>query len=317
MPKKTNAPFLLSPTGKDYLWGGTRLKTEYNKRFDLSPLAETWECSTHPDGPSCVSGGEYAGMTLAALLAARPELLGTRHPDGELPILVKLIDAAAPLSVQVHPDDAFAAEFENGSKGKTEMWVVLSAEPGATLVYGFTRQVTPDELRQRIRAGTLEEVLRFLPVKAGDVILVEAGTVHAIGRGILVAEIQENSNLTYRLYDYNRRDKTGALRPLHVEKALRVARLGPAALPETAGDDPGDLGGCEYFHVRRLSPENGEITLPGREDSFAVLLCTGGCGRLKSAADVLSLEKGGCAFVPAGAGELVLSGPGEFLEIVC
>ena len=142
-------PFLLRPVGKDYLWGGERLKTEYHKQIDLTPLAETWECSTHPDGCSVVDSGAAAGKPLRTVLQEHPEYLGIyANPEGELPILIKLIDAKKDLSVQVHPDDAYAKQYENGQNGKTEMWYVLEAEPDASLVYGFRHTMTPERLRQ-------------------------------------------------------------------------------------------------------------------------------------------------------------------------
>ena len=212
-------PFLLRPVGKDYLWGGERLKTEYHKQIDLTPLAETWECSTHPDGCSVVDSGAAAGKPLRAVLQEHPEYLGIyANPEGELPILIKLIDAKKDLSVQVHPDDAYAKQYENGQNGKTEMWYVLEAEPDASLVYGFRHTMTPERLRQSLAEGTLEADLQSVPVSKNDAFLIPAGTVHAIGAGILLAEIQQSSNLTYRLYDYNRTDANGNKRPLHIEK---------------------------------------------------------------------------------------------------
>ena len=221
-----NLPFLLTPAAKDYLWGGSRLNDDFAKGIELSPLAETWECSTHPDGQSRVAA---TGETLGDLLAAHPEYLGT-HPlattggRAELPILIKLIDACRDLSVQVHPDDAFAREHEN-SLGKTEMWYVLAAKKDAEIVYGFNRDMEPGELRRALRSGTVGNCLNHIPVHKDDLFYVEAGTVHAIGAGVLLAEIQENSNITYRLYDYDRIDRDGKKRELHVEKALRAARL--------------------------------------------------------------------------------------------
>ena len=219
-------PFLLTPAGKDYLWGGNRLKTEFNKEIDLVPLAETWECSTHPDGPSVIVTGRHAGKTLAELLKEHPEYLG-KHPgtEGELPVLIKFIDAKKNLSVQVHPDDDYARKYENGQLGKTEMWYVMDAAPDAQLVYGFNHDITKEQLRQSLKDGTVEKYLQKVKIQKDDVFFIEAGTVHAIGAGALIAEIQESSNLTYRLYDYNRVGKDGKLRELHIDKALAVANL--------------------------------------------------------------------------------------------
>ena len=197
-------PFLLKPAAKDYLWGGTRLNNEFAKGIDLDPLAETWECSTHPDGPSVVASGEFEGQTLTQVLAEHPEYLGTRHPDGKFPLLIKFIDAKKDLSVQVHPDDVYAMEHENGQNGKSEMWYVLDASKDAHLVYGLKHDCTEAEIRKAIADGTLLRYLQRVPIQKDDLFFIEAGTVHAIGAGALIAEIQENSNLTYRLYDYDR-----------------------------------------------------------------------------------------------------------------
>ena len=195
-------PFLLKPAGKDYLWGGNRLQTEFNKELPLEPLAETWECSTHPAGPSIIASGIYEGMSLTQLLAEHPEFLGT-HPgaEGELPILIKFIDAKKDLSVQVHPTDEYAREHENGQLGKTEMWYVMDAAPDAHLIYGFYHDIEKFQLKESLENGTVEKYLQKIKIQKDDVFLIEAGTVHAIGAGALIAEIQENSNLTYRLYD--------------------------------------------------------------------------------------------------------------------
>ena len=224
-------PFLLKPAAKDYLWGGSRLNDDFSKNIDMQPLAETWECSTHPDGPSVIASGEFEGMELAELLRRFPEFIG-EHPRsnpyleaGELPILIKFIDAKKDLSVQVHPDDEYARNKEGELFGKTEMWYVLDAAKDAKLVYGFYHDMDKKKLRHSIENGTVEKYLQKVPVHRDDVFFIEAGTVHAIGAGALIAEIQENSNLTYRLYDYNRRDKQGKLRELHVDKALDVVDL--------------------------------------------------------------------------------------------
>ena len=214
-------PFLLRPSGKDYLWGGNRLKDDFAKNIDLTPLAETWECSTHPDGPSFVDSGRFSGQTLSMVLKMHPEYLGT-HPctNGELPILIKFIDAKEDLSVQVHPDDNYAMEHENGQSGKSEMWYVLDAEKDAKLVYGLIHECDRQTIKNAVEDGSIMDYLQKVPVKKNDLFFIEAGTIHAIGAGTLLAEIQENSNLTYRLYDYGRTGKDGRKRRLHIDKAL-------------------------------------------------------------------------------------------------
>lgn len=215
------------PTGKDYLWGGTRLREEYGKKIDLTPLAETWECSVHPDGPSYIANGEFKGLELAEVLKRHPEYIGTKVEDGKLPVLVKFIDAKKDLSVQVHPSDAYARDHE-GDNGKTEMWYVIDAEEGAHLIYGFQHEVTEEILRKAVETGTLDKHLQKVEVHKGDTYFVPAGTVHGIGKGILVAEIQESSNVTYRVYDYNRVDKNGKKRELHFDKAVQVMDMSVA-----------------------------------------------------------------------------------------
>lgn len=258
-----NRPFLLSPAAKDYIWGGTRLREEYNKHIDVTPLAETWECSTHPDGPSQVASGAFAGEKLVDVLRAHPEFIGT-HPktDGEggLPVLIKFIDAARDLSVQVHPSDEYARTHEHGQLGKTEMWYVLEAAPGASLVYGFRQDLTRPMLAASLEDDTVEQYLQKVEIHRGDVFLIESGTVHAIGAGAMIVEIQESSNLTYRMYDYHRFGKDGKPRELHIAKALDVVDLRQKPLPEQLqraceqhdGYSVELLEQCKYFRTERL-----------------------------------------------------------------
>lgn len=317
----SNVPFLLRPAGKDYLWGGTRLKTEYGKAIDISPLAETWECSTHPDGLSVAESGEHAGKTLREVLAAHPEYLGCgADANGELPILVKLIDAAQDLSVQVHPDDAYARQHE-GQNGKTELWYVVDAAPGAKLICGFEHDVTAEQLREAVAEGTLQKHLHSVEVHPGDVFFIPPGTVHAIGAGCLIAEVQQSSNVTYRLYDYNRRDKDGNLRPLHIDKALDVLnrkrgfddRQIPRLVRHTPGCAREIVGRCKYFQVERLRV-NGDYTLAPQE-RFCVLLCVRGGGELCWDGGMLEVTAGDCVFVPAENPRFTITGNLEILNI--
>jgi len=322
-------PFLLNPVGKDYLWGGKRLKDDFAKALDLVPLAETWECSTHPDGESLVATGEYKGLTLAQVLKAHPDYLGT-HSTGEtdLPILIKLIDAKDKLSVQVHPDDEYAQVYEQGQLGKSEMWYVLDASAGADLVYGLKRNATADELRAVIEHGRLENYLQRIAVKKGNIFFIEAGTIHAIGAGTLVAEIQENSNLTYRLYDYDRVDKHGQKRKLHIDKALAVAKLHKEERPRQPmrvlkyrqGCANELLCRCKYFEVHRtlLNTEclRGMVGFQSDDSSFRVLLCIDGCGSVFfDSGDAISFFKGDCIFFPASSVAVRLHGKAELLDV--
>lgn len=322
-----NKPFLLRPSGKDYLWGGSRLNDEFVKNIDMSPLAETWECSTHPDGPSYVVGGEFDGSTLAEVLKMHPEYLGS-HPEtkGELPILIKFIDAKKDLSVQVHPDDAYAKEHEHGQLGKTEMWYVLDAAKDAKLVYGLNHNVETDVLRESISNGTVEKYLQKVPIKKDDLFFIESGTIHAIGAGALIAEIQENSNLTYRLYDYDRVDKNGNKRELHVDKALAVANLKSSAEPKQPlrvikyrqGAACELLCRCKYFEVYRMivnTERRQAVYYRADEVSFRVLLCVNGCGVMSFGGETLNIYKGDCVFVPADSEEIRLHGQMQFLDV--
>lgn len=324
-------PFLLKPVGKDYLWGGSKLNDDFRKGIDMLPLAETWECSTHPDGVSIASSGEFDGIQLDRILQMHPEYLGSHSIGrGELPVMVKLIDAKADLSVQVHPNDEYARVSENGELGKDEMWYVLDADRGAKIIYGLYRDTDKDTMRRRIANGTLETLLQKVQVKKDDVFFIRAGIIHAIGAGVLIAEIQERSNLTYRLYDYNRTDKTGCLRPLHIDKALDVADLCAATEPRQPmrvlrykrGSASELLCRCQHFQVERVlvNTEHCREMVPFQSDelSFYILLCTDGCGSLFFGdGDLICFCKGDCVFVPASSVPIRIHGRAQFLTVCC
>ena len=307
-------PVKLSSAFKDYLWGGERLKTEFNKNTAMTPLAESWELSAHKDGQSVVTTGDYAGLTLTDYIAALgKEALGTAcEKYNYFPLLIKLIDAKGDLSVQVHPSDEYALEHE-GEYGKTEMWYILDCEEGAALYYGFKEDTTREAYESAIREGRLTDILNRVPVKRGDVFFIPAGTVHAIGAGILICEIQQNSNTTYRVYDYLRRDKDGHLRPLHVEKALEVSCLGQSPdLPRIGDGDDVLLAECGYFTVRRLRLNGtGEVTAD--TSSFVSLMVTEGYGTLAYSGGTLSFAKGDSLFIPAQDARLEITGSCELI----
>lgn len=330
--KNSIQPFLLRPVCKDYLWGGSRLAKEYGKDYGVSPLAETWECSVHPDGISVVGSGAREGMPLDALIESAPEILGT-HPikvngKKQFPILVKFIDAGRDASVQVHPDDAYARLHENGENGKAEMWYVLDAKEDARLTYGFYRDMDRETVQSALADGSIGKYLRKVNVKKDDVFYIEPGCVHAIGAGTLIAEIQQNSNVTYRLYDYGRCEKNGKKRELHVDKALAVANLKASGTPRQPMRilkyQPGCatelLCRCKYFQVERVLVNVNEVTkavhMEVNEESFIVLMCLEGQGTLKGLEE-LAFQKGDCIFVPAGAGSLELQGKHQLLKIRC
>ena len=328
-------PFKLAPAPKDYLWGGNRLNDDFNFKIPIYPFAEAWMCSTHPDGPSVVADSStvFAGMVLQDVLRLYPEYLGT-HPlqitggKVELPILIKLIDAKQDLSVQVHPDDEYAAIYEDGL-GKTEMWYVLDAKNDSELVYGFSHDVDEEQVRKAIEAGTITDLLNHVPVYRDDLFYIEAGTVHAIGAGILLAEIQENSNITYRLYDYGRIDKNGQTRPLHIDKALEVARLNSSSTPRQPmrvlkyknGTASELLTRCKYFQVERMllntAVRREMAAFRTDSNSFHVLLVVDGCGMVIAEDVNLPFFKGDCIFVPAESVELKLHGKAQMLNVSC
>ncbi len=270
-------------------------------------------------------------MLLTDVLQQHPEYLGT-HPrtDGELPILIKLIDAKKDLSVQVHPNDAYAREYENGSLGKTEMWYVLDTAKDAYLVYGFHHDMDQETLRNSIEEGTVEKYLQKIAVQKDDVFLIEAGQVHAIGAGTLIAEIQENSNLTYRLYDYGRVDQNGQKRPLHLDKALQVANLKRSLEPRQPmrvlefhrGYATDLLCRCQYFQVERMLLNTERCRemadFQTGSNSFQVFLCTEGCGVIYGdSAQTLNFYKGDCIFIPADSVAFKLHGKACLLKISC
>lgn len=322
-----NRPLLLRPSGKDYIWGGQRLNTEFEKNIDLDPLAETWECSTHPDGPSYVAEGRFSGIELVKVLQLHPEYLGIRHKgESELPILIKFIDAKKNLSVQVHPTDEYANKNENGQLGKTEMWYVLDASKDARLVYGLKCECSKTEIKEAIKDGSLSKYLQEIRVKKDDVFFIEAGTIHAIGAGALIAEIQENSNLTYRLYDYNRVGKDGKKRELHIEKALDVANLNNSMEPKQPlrvlkykkGAASELLCRCKYFEVFRMivnTERHQKFFYRADSMAFRVLLCVRGCGNISYTGGSITFFKGDCIFVPADSVEMQIHGQAQFLDV--
>jgi len=315
-------PFKLIAPCKDYLWGGTKLKTEYHQRSSAQKLAESWMLSCHKDGLSVISDGKFDGLTLMEFIdQTGKQALGTDCDKFEqFPILVKLIDAQDRLSVQVHPNNDYALKNE-GEYGKTEMWYVVENEPGASLYYGFREPITKTEFQQRIENNTLLEVLNKVEVHPGDVFFIEAGTLHAIGAGIVIAEIQQNSNTTYRIYDYGRIGADGKPRALHVEKALDVTKLErpqrsskPQGEPETLdGCTQTLLASCDYFTVYRMEL-SGEIGMDADMTSFHSLLCLSGEAVLqRSGQKPLNIGKGDSIFVPAGMGSYTIKGKCEIL----
>ena len=304
--------YLLEPAFKDYIWGGTRLRDEYGKDCSYDKVAESWELSCHKDGPSVISG---SGMTLQELIDKEGrQILGTNCERFEnFPILIKLIDAKDNLSVQVHPDNDYAMRVE-GEYGKTEMWYVVDCDEGAELLYGFKHEISKEEFAQRIADNTLLEVTNNVPVHKGDVFFIKSGTLHAIGKGILIAEIQQNSNTTYRIYDYGRVGKDGKPRELHVEKAKDVTKLAPAeTYPDTPvvqenGASIKLLSKCEYFTTYKVDIEE-KAEFDADDSSFVSLLILEGSPVVTDGkSDPVSAKKGDSLFISAGTGRFTVEG---------
>lgn len=292
----------LSPAFKDYLWGGTKLRDIYGMKCDYDIIAEGWMMSAHPAGESILDSGRYKGMHFGNYVKGiGREALGWKcSPLQNFPIMVKFIDAKQSLSVQVHPNDDYALEHEN-EYGKNEMWYVMAAEPGAGLYVGFNRDVSREEVARRVEDNTILEVLNFYETKPGDVYYIPAGTVHAIGAGNLICEIQQSSNCTYRLYDYDRRDKFGNARELHLDKALDVLnfhKFEPEAL-ESEQDSAGTvITRCKYFESTVYDVQ-GQARIPVSSSNFASIICMQGQGILRCNGEELAVQAGESIFVPA------------------
>lgn len=294
----------LYPACMDNVWGGNKLKTEYGKITDKTPCAESWELSFHKAGETRLSNGETLAET-----ANETDLGENVKGFPFFPTLIKFIDAQDNLSVQVHPSDDYALQNEN-SFGKTEMWYIVAAEKGAGIYLGFKEDVTKEAYERAIAEKRLTELLNFYEVKAGEHYFIPSGTIHAIGKGCLIYEIQQNSNLTYRVYDYGRKDKNGKERELHVEKALKVTALTayentPLRAQTQAGEA---IGASKYFTVTKLNVKD-ERRLPTDEKSFRCLTCVAGSGEI----DGQSAKAGDSFFVPANYDEFIIKGDMEII----
>lgn len=312
-------PLLLEPSFKEKIWGGRRLEALLGKRLPPGPIGESWELSTHPRGPSRVREGRFAGRSLEELIASYPEEILGPYIYGlgfhSLPLLVKFIDASQRLSVQVHPDDAYSLRHD-GEAGKTEMWYVLDAPPGARLVFGLRAGVDRDGFAAAVAEGRVEETLRFLPIAGGDTLFVPPGTVHAILEGVLLLEVQESSDATYRLYDWGRLGFDGRPRKLHLRKALEVitfAFQGRVVRPQPEATPYGSLAllaSCPYFQVERIACR-AQLNVGCAGDRFCALILTQGSGRLSFAGGSLAAGCGDTLLLPAAAGGIVYSPEAE------
>ena len=318
-PMSVLYPLKLSYILKSRIWAGTRLTSDWKKKGLSSDVGESWELSVRQGDVCRICNGPYEGELLDALLRAHPSILGYTLRGWEFPLLVKLIDAAEDLSVQVHPDDAYAARVE-GDHGKTEMWYILDAAPDAELVMGLTEGTTQEDFAAAVRCGSFSHLLRRRRVRAGECYFIPSGLAHAIGAGILIAEIQQNSDLTYRVYDYDRVDANGKRRELHVKKALDVIRpfseaeIEALRFSKTGGHAPSPncLAACECFAV--YLHKGKEPQLFPADGHARHLLCIKGEGSLRVGEDVYPLSRGDSYLLPAALPGCLLSEGTTVLE---
>lgn len=312
-------PLKFKPVYKDYIWGGRGLE-KIGKKLPEGIVAESWEVSCHPDGLSVVDNGRFEGVPLRELIRQYPyEILGSaleaKHFE-KFPLLIKFIDANDNLSVQVHPDDDYAFKNENGEYGKNEMWYIIDAVPGAKLIYDVKPGITKDMFEQAVKNKTIGECLKYVEVKAGDVINIPAGLVHAIGKGILLAEVQQNSNTTYRVYDFDRVDKEGRPRPLHIDKALDVIDFNSTGRKEKYTGlkylESNDavkhmLAATKYFCVEKHEI-NGTICEEADGTRFLIYSFIDGEGFIEGTFGKENISKGESVLIPACMGKFNISG---------
>lgn len=311
-------PLKFNPVFKDYIWGGRELE-KLGKNLPQGMTAESWEISTHPDGINTIANGEFKGQLLTDLIDRfGREIVGTELYTAlvKFPLLIKFIDANNKLSVQVHPRDEYARLHEKGELGKNEMWYILSAKPGAKLIYGTRPGITKEDFRKAVEEDRTLECLKEVEVSPGDVLNIPAGLVHAIGEGIVLAEIQQNSNTTYRVFDYNRVDSKGSKRPLHIEKALDVIDFGlEINKPRTRGLDV-KLNSTsiksykianKYFSVEEYDV-NGVIEENADGGKFYIYVFVDGAAEIKYSGKVIGVARGESILIPAALGKYTLEG---------
>lgn len=317
--------WMLTPSVKSTIWGGRKLIEEFGFAPDdaaADNAAEAWMLSGHKAGPCYIKNGAYTGMTLnEAIRIAGRQVLGNHCEKIEgFPILIKFIDACDKLSIQVHPGDEYARRVEN-ENGKTEAWFIIEAKPGAELIYGVCREMTRENFAKDILENRIMDDVNRVKVKTGDVVFIPSGMLHAIGAGIFLAEVQQSSNTTYRVYDYDRRDKQGKPRDLHVRQATDVVDLTVPSVDFSPKGDTQSLEGaektlltdCLYFSMTRLSV-NGKFSDVADNDSFVSLLVLNGTGTLSDGEHIYPLQKGVSTFIPAGFGKYSLEGNMTLLE---
>ncbi|WP_396217577.1 type I phosphomannose isomerase catalytic subunit [Flavobacterium sp.] len=313
-------PLLFKPIFKERIWGGTKLKEVLNKSYDGSQIGESWELSTVENDISVVANGAFEGMNLNQLIEKYPtEVLGIKtiqYFGNNFPLLFKFIDAKEDLSIQVHPNDALAKERHN-SFGKTEMWYVMQADDNARLVVGFKDKTNKKEYQEHLENKTLVAVLNEAPVKEGDAFFLETGTVHAIGAGVLIAEIQQTSDITYRLYDWDRVDANGVGRELHTDLALDAINFEPTNTKldyEVVKNKSVNLVECPFFNTNILQISD-IYNWKKTKESFTVLMCTEGSFTINMLHFKAEFKKGDTILIPAIIDSFDIIGEASLLEI--
>ncbi|MBR3623377.1 MAG: class I mannose-6-phosphate isomerase [Selenomonadaceae bacterium] len=321
-------PMKLLPALKEYIWGGRRLINEFHKETDLDNVAESWELASRAEGESFIANGRFKGLSMSEFVKkVGKKALGSRAERfSTFPLMVKLLDAKETLSVQVHPSNEDAKKFP-GAEGKTELWYIIDAASDAKLLYGVNKAMNRDEFANHIKDGTLLDYCNYVNPKKGDVMLVSPGTLHAIGAGVLLLEVQQNSNTTYRVYDYERRGKDGKLRQLHVKEAVQVANLTPPKrntmilnpLPSVGDAVRTEIGNNEHFRSEHISLKGNAEFFVG-EKSFQTFTVIAGnlTIKLMEAFDAddegaLNLSQGDTVFLPANMGKFYIDGDAEFI----
>lgn len=300
---------------KNYIWGGNKLKEYYNKKASSESIAETWELSCHQDGPSMIQNETYKNKTLKDYLdmEENKKLLGSYSEQfKDFPILIKFIDTKKPISIQVHPDNNYALKHEN-QYGKTEMWYILDCEPDAFIYYGFKKEISKEKFKEAIKQNKLEVLLNKVYVKKEDVFFIEAGTIHAIGEGITLIEIQQNSNITYRIYDYDRVDLNGRKRELHIDKAIDVLNFRFTGKSYQFGSH---IASCNYFEVDKFNIDRKEQLFKADETSFHSLIVLGGKGKVIGQQQEMIVQKGDSIFIPANFGNYIVKGNLTILKTI-
>lgn len=306
-------PLKFEPILKDKIWGGNKLKTLFGKPTETNKLGESWELSGYEGDESVVSNGILAGNNLTELIEVyMGDLVGDKVYDEfglSFPLLFKLIDANDYLSIQVHPGDEVAAERHN-SFGKTEMWYVIDAEPNSELIIGFNKDCTHEEYLAALAGGQVEDLLQKVPVKPGDVFFIPAGLVHAIGKGVVVAEIQQSSDVTYRIYDYKRTDAQGNERELHTDLALDVidftASINPKTEYQISANAIVPLVSCNYFTTNLIQFDRPLTRNYGNLDTFVAYMCLNGSFVIETKGEKTVVNQGETVLIPACINEVDL-----------